>query len=118
MNREKVALVKGVSSGIGPETASLLREQGFRTFGTLRETSRVNGLPPCLETVQVDVRKDESVRSCVRTVLDRVGRIDALVINAGCALIGCLEETTLGPSQTVRVIRPIRMAVERLVRTT
>jgi NADP-dependent 3-hydroxy acid dehydrogenase YdfG len=45
--------------------------------------------------VHVDVRNGESVDSCVRTVLDRAGRIDALVNNAGYALIGALEETTI-----------------------
>jgi NAD(P)-dependent dehydrogenase (short-subunit alcohol dehydrogenase family) len=75
----EVALVTGVSSGIGRATASLLWDRGFRTFGTVRETSRVGGLPPGLETVRLDVREEESVRSCVRTVVDRAGRIDALV---------------------------------------
>jgi short-subunit dehydrogenase len=39
--------------------------------------------------------KMSPVRSCVRTVLDRAGRIDALVNNAGHALIGSSEETSM-----------------------
>jgi short-subunit dehydrogenase len=47
------------------------------------------------ELVRLDVCDEESVRSCVRTVLDRDGRIDALVNNAGHALIGSSEETSI-----------------------
>jgi NAD(P)-dependent dehydrogenase (short-subunit alcohol dehydrogenase family) len=36
MNKHKVVLVTGVSSGIGREIAHLLAEQGFRVFGTAR----------------------------------------------------------------------------------
>lgn len=95
MGEKKVVLVTGVTSGIGAATASLLSEQGFRVFGTTR---RVNGSSAGLknaELVQLDVCDHESVRSCVRTVLDRAGRIDALVNNAGRALIGSSEETSI-----------------------
>jgi NADP-dependent 3-hydroxy acid dehydrogenase YdfG len=91
MGEKKVVLVTGVTSGIGAATASLLSEQGFRVFGTMR---RLNGSSSGLkntELVRLDVCNEESVRSCVRTVLDRAGRIDALVNNAGQALIGSSE---------------------------
>src|SRR2546428_1823903 len=95
MTREKVALVTGVSSGIGQATASLLVDRGFRVFGTMRKPSGTDGQLANVERVRLDVRDEESVRSCVRTVLDRAGRIDALVNNAGYALIGALEETSM-----------------------
>ncbi len=95
MIEKKVALVTGVSSGIGQATATMLLGRGFRTFGTIRETSRAGELLPSLELVRLDVRDEESVRSCVRAVLDQAGRIDALVNNAGYALVGSLEETSI-----------------------
>ncbi len=95
MIEKKVALVTGVSYGIGRATATRLLGRGFRTFGTIRETSRAGELLPSLELVRLDVRDEESVRSCVRAVLDQAGRIDALVNNAGYTLVGSLEETSI-----------------------
>jgi len=43
----------------------------------------------------------ESVRSCVKTVLEKTGRIDALVNNAGYTLIAALEETTIDEAKQV-----------------
>ena len=45
--------------------------------------------------VPLDVRDERSVRSCIEAVLDRAVHIDALVNNAGYALVGALEETSL-----------------------
>lgn len=45
--------------------------------------------------VPLDVRDERSVRSCIETVLDRTRQIDALVDNAGYALVSALEETSL-----------------------
>ncbi len=101
MTQEKVALVTGVSSGIGQATATLLSSRGFRVFGTMRRPSEANGRLGDVELIQLDVRDEESVRSCLRTVLDRAGRIDALVNNAGFTLIGSLEETSLEEAREV-----------------
>jgi NAD(P)-dependent dehydrogenase (short-subunit alcohol dehydrogenase family) len=95
MDEKKVALVTGVSSGIGKATAELLSQRRFRVFGTMRRPSDTNGSLRNVEVVQLDVRDKESVESCVRTVLDRAGRIDALVNNAGYTLVGALEETSI-----------------------
>jgi short-subunit dehydrogenase len=93
MSQEKVVLVTGVSSGIGRAIAGLIPRHGFRVFGTARGNAGPKRSLEEVELIHVDVRDEESVRSCVRTVLDRAGRIDALVNNAGYTLIGSLEET-------------------------
>ena len=95
MSQEKVALVTGVSSAIGRAIAGLLSRHGFRVFGTARGNGGAKKALESVEPVHVDVRNEESVQCCVRTVLDRAGRIDALVNNAGYTLIGSLEETTI-----------------------
>jgi short-subunit dehydrogenase len=47
----------------------------------------------------LDVRSDESVRVCVQAALSRSGRIDVLVNNAGYALTGAAEETSVAEAQ-------------------
>ncbi len=115
MSQEKVALVTGVSSGIGRAIAGLLSRHGFRVFGTARGNGGAKRALENVELVQVDVRDEESVHSCVRTVLDRAGRIDALVNNAGYTLIGSLEETTTDEAKQLFVLR-MTQAVLRFMR--
>jgi NAD(P)-dependent dehydrogenase (short-subunit alcohol dehydrogenase family) len=95
MSQEKVALVTGVSSGIGRAIAGLLSRHGFRVFGTERGNAGAARALENVERVHVDIREEESIHSCLRTVLDRAGRIDVLVNNAGYTMIGSLEETTI-----------------------
>lgn len=101
MTGEKVALVTGASSGIGQATAILLSERGFRVFGTTRKATALNEPLGNVEMVQLDVRDDESVRSCVQKVLMDAKRIDALVNNAGYGLMGSLEETTIDEAKAL-----------------
>jgi len=95
MSVEKVALVTGASSGIGRETANLLATQGLRVFGTARKPAELDERLDSVEIISLDVRDEESVHRAVRTVLDKAGRIDVLVNNAGYALIGAVEETSV-----------------------
>ena len=96
MSSMKVALVTGVSSGIGKATAARLAEIGFRTFGTVRADSAPQAN---VELVDLDVRDANSAEECVATVFERAGRIDVLVNSAGSALTGAAEETSLAEAR-------------------
>jgi short-subunit dehydrogenase len=95
MSKEQVVLVTGVSSGIGGATAELLARSGFHVFGTTRKDAEPGDVPAGVKTMRLDVRDAASVQSCIRAVLERAGRIDAIVNNAGYALIGSIEETSI-----------------------
>jgi len=99
MPNRKVALITGVSSGIGKATAEKLIEHGFHTFGTIRESSQSSKRAEGLESVRLDVRDDKSVNTGVQEVLDRAGRIDVLINNAGTVLFGAIEETSVGEAK-------------------
>jgi len=94
MAEQNVALITGASSGIGRATAIALVEAGFRTFGTMRDPTKPGQPGVKLELVPLDIASEASVRSAVRAVLDRAGRIDVLVNNAGTVLMGSSEETS------------------------
>ncbi|PYQ53037.1 MAG: short-chain dehydrogenase/reductase [Acidobacteria bacterium] len=87
----KVALVTGVSSGIGRATAVRLAQDGYRTFGTVREAVAPH---ENIELVRVDVRDRDSVEEAVASVFETAGRIDVLVNSAGVAMVSAAEETT------------------------
>jgi NAD(P)-dependent dehydrogenase (short-subunit alcohol dehydrogenase family) len=119
MKETKTALVTGVSSGIGRETARLLVENGVRVFGTVRRPrDEIAGV----QTLPLDVTDDAGVIDTLRLVLEHAGRIDYLVNNAGYALRGGLEETSIEEAQqqfdtnffgTLRVIRAALPAMRR-----
>jgi NAD(P)-dependent dehydrogenase (short-subunit alcohol dehydrogenase family) len=92
-SREKVVLITGASTGIGRVTADRLAEAGFNVFGTSRRPGE-HAAPEGWDLLQLDVRSDDSVARCVKDVVDRTGRIDALVNNAGFGLGGAAEEAT------------------------
>ncbi len=89
----KVALVTGASSDLGQATEALLAAQGFRVFGTSR--AALDHAASSYEVLPLDVRSEASIQACVQTILQRTGRIDLLVNNAGFAQRGALEETSL-----------------------
>src|SRR5947199_6377052 len=90
----RVALVTGASSGIGEAAARALVGAGFTVYGTSRKATpgekrgEVVFLP-------LDVTNDASVADAVREVLDRSGRIDVLVNNAGLGVSGAAEESSV-----------------------
>jgi NAD(P)-dependent dehydrogenase (short-subunit alcohol dehydrogenase family) len=94
---KNVALVTGVSSGIGLATARRLAKAGFRVFGTVR-SAKVS-LPDGIERVVLDVRDQASIDAGISEVMKRAGRLDVVVNNAGAALSGAIEETTLEQAQ-------------------
>ena len=94
MAANTAALVTGVSSGIGRETAQLLAEHDARTFGTVRDLRRANPIAG-VELIAMDVNHDTSVTEAVRSVLGKAGKIDILINNAGYSLAGGVEETSV-----------------------
>src|SRR5258708_13168125 len=89
----KVVLVTGASSGIGAAVAQLLHRRGFMVFGTSRSANPNSHQE--FPMLRLDVNSDVSAEGCVREVLARAGRLDVLVNNAGYALGGAAEETSI-----------------------
>jgi short-subunit dehydrogenase len=94
MSEKRIVLVTGVSSGIGQATARLLAERNYTVFGGSRKPLNA-GTIPGVEVLPLDVCSDESVKVCMDTLLTKAPHLDVLVNNAGYALRGALEETTL-----------------------
>ena len=86
-----VVFITGISSGFGLETARLLSRDGHTVYGTVR---RAVELLPDVHYLQLDVRDRDAVHEAVRQVVEKEGRIDVLVNNAGMGIGGPLEFAT------------------------
>ena len=106
-----VALVTGATGGIGAATAHALSLAGFEVVGTSRKT--VSTTPTGVSTMIVlDVANDDSVSAAVAEVIDRYGRIDLLVNNAGVGSTGAAEDSSILQDQhalDINVVGSIRM---------
>ncbi|MGL4611682.1 MAG: SDR family oxidoreductase [Trueperaceae bacterium] len=104
----KTALVTGTSSGIGFSTALELAKAGFVVTATMRDMAKSETLMAkakdeevTLELLQLDVQDDTSVKNAVAALIQKHGRIDVLVNNAGAGYLGTLEQTPLEDAQRV-----------------
>ncbi len=95
MERPKVVLITGASTGIGRATAIEMRGRGWRVFATVRRQADVVDLTQTgrglIEPLMMDVTDEASVERALATIQERAGRLDALVNNAGIAVDGPLE---------------------------
>jgi len=93
---QKVVLVTGASSGIGKACADHLHATGFRVFGTQRRPPSEPSAPDAQPLViAMNVDDDDSVTRAVAEVAERAGRIDAVINNAGNAVMGAVEDTSI-----------------------
>lgn len=91
---KQVALVTGASSGIGEAAAQALLGAGLTVYGTSRKAD-VGQQRQGVVFLPLDVTDDESVTAAVGEVLERSGRIDVLVNNAGFGIAGAAEESSV-----------------------
>jgi NAD(P)-dependent dehydrogenase (short-subunit alcohol dehydrogenase family) len=93
-----VVLITGCSSGFGLATAVTFAQRGDDVITTVRDPARADhlrertrDLPRNVAVERLDVTDQASIDSTVARTLDRFGRIDVLVNNAGIGVIGALE---------------------------
>ena len=97
---DRIALVTGASSGIGQATAELLASAGFTVYGTSRRGGGASGRS--FDTLTLDVTSDASVADAVMQLMQREGRIDLLVNNAGFGVAPAgAEESSIEQAQAI-----------------
>ncbi len=87
----KVVLITGISSGFGKAIAATLSSGGYHVYGLGRRIS--DDLISGIKVLKADVTDIVSIKRVVSTVLDREGRIDILINNAGMGISGSIEES-------------------------
>ena len=91
MVESRVAIITGAASGIGAETARQLAAKGWRVVVNYRSSRDMaeTVVAECIAlggaaiAVAADVAEDAACKSLVQATLDKYGRIDALMNNAG-----------------------------------
>jgi len=93
----KVVLITGGSSGIGKSIGEFLHQKGFIVYGTSRNPEKItNSIFPL---VALDVRDKQSIVKCVDEVIQKSGRLDIVINNAGVGITGPIEEI---PTEEIR----------------
>ena len=97
--RGKVAIVTGASQGLGQHVAVQLASEGARVVLAARNAQRLNDIQSQIaaaggiaRAVAVDLTKEQDCAQLIETTVSTFGAIDILVLNAGLATHGRLEE--------------------------
>jgi NAD(P)-dependent dehydrogenase (short-subunit alcohol dehydrogenase family) len=86
-------LITGCSSGFGRDIAAAALARGDNVVATARRRESLADLEGAdrVLTVALDVTKPDQIEDAVKAALDRFGRIDVLVNNAGIGSVGAVE---------------------------
>ncbi len=107
----RVAIVTGASSGLGGRFARVLRGAGADVVVAARRKDRIEALaaelgPEHALAVPADVSRAGAVAALVDRALERFGRLDVMVNNAGIADIGPAEDE---PEETFREVVDVNL---------
>ena len=120
-NQAKVLLITGAGRGMGADIAKAALAAGYKTVATGRNVERVTeavGASNDLLVVKLDVTDPSDAQAAVKATVDKFGRIDVLVNNAGNFYAGFFEEVTpddfraqietnlFGPLNVTRAVLP------------
>ena len=122
--RDTVVAITGASAGIGRATARELAGAGANVVVGARRRERLEALeaehPGRIVAVEMDVRSPDDNRRLVQTAVERFGRLDTLVANAGIGMYGGIldhsddELTTMLDTNVAGTVWPIRAAVPEM----
>jgi 3-oxoacyl-[acyl-carrier protein] reductase len=123
--QDRVVVITGASAGIGRATARELVDAGARVVLGARRRDRLDAIaaehPDRVLAVETDVRVPDDSRRLVAAAIERFGRVDALVANAGIGMYGGIldhtddELATMLDTNVAGTVWPIRAAVPHLV---
>lgn len=101
MEQQQVVYITGASKGIGKGIAQYLLSKGYKVAISSRSLEAAKKAAESLEgsetdilPLQSDVRRAEDEQQAVKTILDRWGRLDILIANAGLGIFAPVEELT------------------------
>ncbi|MEP3836014.1 MAG: SDR family oxidoreductase [Algibacter sp.] len=112
----KVVLITGGSSGIGKSIGEFLIGKDFIVYGTSRSPEKYKDSK--FPILALDVKENLSISETVRTIIEKEGRLDIVINNAGAGITGPIEETPdeeiknnfetnfFGPIRVIKAVLP------------
>ncbi|WP_109437354.1 SDR family oxidoreductase [Aquimarina sp. AU119] len=97
----KNVLITGTSTGVGFESSILFAKNGYKVYATMRNLKKATPLNERIEKenlnielLPLDVTDINSIESAVKTIIQKDGKIDVLVNNAGAGFAKTTEQAT------------------------
>jgi NADP-dependent 3-hydroxy acid dehydrogenase YdfG len=125
--QDQVVVITGASAGIGRATARELLGVGARVVLGARRRDRLDAIesefPERVAAVEMDVRVPGDSERLIETALQRFGRLDSLVANAGIGMYGGILDhsdealETMLDTNIAGTVWPIRAAVPHMLET-
>lgn len=93
---KKTVLITGASSGFGKVTAKLFHNNGWNVIATMRSPEKETELSVLSDVLisKLDVTDKLTIQNAVKEGIEKFGKIDVLVNNAGYGALGALEAAT------------------------
>ena len=123
---KNIIVITGASSGFGALAARALAMAGHTVYASMRETTGRNAVQVegakqfaaengvDLRTIELDVASQESADQAIKTIVERDGRLDVIIHNAGHMVFGAAEAFT--PEQLLQVYDTNVLSTQRVNR--
>src|ERR1700733_6928783 len=123
---KNIIVITGASSGFGALAARALATAGHTVYASMRETTGRNAAQVeaarqfasenqvDLRTIELDVASQESADQAIKTIVERDGRLDVVIHNAGHMVFGAAEAFT--PEQLLQVYDTNVLSTQRVNR--
>src|SRR6202166_4126417 len=123
---KNIIVITGASSGFGALTARALATAGHTVYASMRETATRNAASVKaaqqfaaengvdLRTIELDVASQESADQAIKTIVEKDGRLDVVIHNAGHMVFGSSEAFT--PDQLLQVYDTNVLSTQRVNR--
>lgn len=118
--KDKVIIVTGASHGIGRAAATLLAHEGAKVVLAARSSDAIEALAkelPGSLPVHTDMTKEKDIENLVAKTMERFGRIDILINNAGQGIYGAVESVGIEDYRAVfelNVVGPL-IAMQKVI---
>ncbi len=96
--KDKVIIITGASAGIGLSTAKHLSDLGAKVVLAARSADKINQLAKTISNafaVVTDTRKAADIKNLVSRTMEKYGRVDVMINNAGRGMYGPVEKIDL-----------------------